>query len=232
MMKRSIVVSGVLSIIAIVMIAIAMTLQIDKDYGKIDAAKVAFNQIDVKSMASSNRVIETTKEEETVVAKEVVEEVPMEVASQAIEPPPPEPPRVEVYEGMTLEELSAKLDRNLSSVLAGKGSLVASHAIELGIDPYISVAIMLHETGCNWKCSSLVIQCNNVGGQKGSPSCGGGSYKSYPTLDEGIIGFMDNLYNNYYAHGLTTVEAIGPRYAESNTWVSKINSYVAKIRAS
>jgi len=230
-MKKSIVVSGVLSIIAIVMIAIAITLQINKDYGKIEtSAIVSLNQVDIKSMASSNRVIETKKEE--TVVEEKVEEVPMEVASQAVEPEPPAPARVEVYENLTIEELSAKLDRNLSSTIAGRGKLIATHALELGVDPYIATAIMLHETGCNWKCSNLVVSCNNVGGQKGGPSCGGGSYKSYPTLEEGIIGFIDNLYNNYYAKGLTTIDSIGPRYAQSTTWVSKIYSYVEKIRAS
>jgi len=230
-MKKSIVVSGVLSIIAIVMIVIAMTLQVNKDYGKIDASKiVSLNQVDIKSMASSNRVIEVPKEE--VVVEEKVEEVPMEVASQSVEPEPLPPPRVEVYENMTIEELSAKLDRNLNSVLSGYGNLIATYSLQLGVDPYLAVAIMLHETGCSWQCSSLVVSCNNVGGQKGTPSCGGGSYRSYPTMDAGVIGFLDNLYHNYYEKGFTTVEAIGPRYAQSSTWVSKIYSYIEKIRAS
>ena len=55
----------------------------------------------------------------------------------------------------------------------------------------------MHETGCTWGCSKLVKECNNVGGQKGTPSCNGGSYKAYNTLDEGIIGFLDNIYYNY-----------------------------------
>lgn len=229
-MKKSIVVSGVLSIIAIVMIAIAMTLQVNKDYGKLDASKVvALNQVDIKNMASSNRVIETPREE---VVEEKVEEVPMEVASQSVEPEPPAPARIEVYDNLTIEELSEKLNRNLSSSIAGYGNMIATYSLQLGVDPYIATAIMLHETGCNWKCSNLVTSCNNVGGQKGAPGCGGGSYKSYPTLDDGIIGFLNNLYNNYYARGLNTVETIGPRYAQSTTWVSKINSYVEKIRAS
>lgn len=232
-MKKSIVVSGILSMVAIVMIAIAVTLQINNNYEKIDRSTVvALNQIDIKSMASSNRVVETPKKEEKPVEEPKVEEVPMEVASQAVEPEPPAPVREEVYENLTIEELSAKLDRNLNSAVAGKGSLIATRSLELGVDPYIATAIMLHETGCNWQCSNLVISCNNVGGQKGAPGCGGGSYKSYPTLDEGIIGFIDNLYNNYYTKGLNTVDTIGPRYAQSTTWVSKINSYIEKIRAS
>ena len=104
--------------------------------------------------------------------------------------------------------------------------------IEKGIDPYVAVAIMLHETGCSYNCSNLVRTCNNVGGQKGSPGCNGGSYKAYATLDDGIIGFINNLQKNYYSQGLTTIDSIAPKYAASSAWPAKIKSYVEQIRAS
>lgn len=135
-----------------------------------------------------------------------------------------------VFEGMTLEELSEKLDRSLNSTLSGTGHLFASKSIELGLDPYLAVAIVLHETGCSWNCSQLVTACNNVGGQKGSPGCLGGSYRSFPTLEEGINSYLENLYNNYYALGLTTAETINPKYAESTTWSSKVNYYIESIK--
>ena len=135
-----------------------------------------------------------------------------------------------VYDGMTLEELAAKLDRFLSSNLAGKGYLYASHSLEIGIDPYLAVAISMHETGCAWGCSRLVKECNNVGGQKGSPSCNGGSYKAYATLDEGIIGFLDNIYYNYYRYGLTTAEAMNPKYAADTNWSKNVNKTIEKIK--
>ncbi len=136
-----------------------------------------------------------------------------------------------VFEKMTLKELGEKLERSLNSDLVGYGNLIATHTIELGLDPYLALAIILHETGCKWNCSTLVKSCNNVGGQKGGPSCNGGSYKAYNTLEEGIIGYLDNLYTNYYAKGYTTPETIGPRYAGSSTWVSQVQSYIAEIRA-
>lgn len=138
--------------------------------------------------------------------------------------------RQEVYNGMTMDELSEKLNKSLKSTLSGKGSLVASYSIERGVDPYLAVGIMLLETGCNWECSTLVKQCNNVGGQKGSPGCMG-SYKGYPTLDEGIKGFIDNLAVNYYQKGLTTPEAMNSKYAESGTWAVKVRNYMNSISA-
>ena len=136
-----------------------------------------------------------------------------------------------VYDGLTMNQLAEKINRSLKSTISGKGYLIASYSLQLGIDPYMATAIILHETGCNGTCSSLVRECNNVGGQKGGPSCGGGAYKAYATLDEGIMGYLDNLYRNYYSHGLTTPETIGPKYAASPTWASKVNNYIALIKS-
>ena len=51
-----------------------------------------------------------------------------------------------VYDGMTLDELSEKLNRSLNSTISGKGYLIASHSLEMGVDPYMATAIILHET--------------------------------------------------------------------------------------
>ena len=139
--------------------------------------------------------------------------------------------RVIVYDGMTMSELAEKLNRSLKSTIAGKGDVFASYSLERGVDPYLAVSIMLLETGCNWSCSSLMRKCNNVGGQKGSPSCDGGSYKSYPSLDEGIKGFIDNIADNYYAYGLTTPEAMNKKYAASDMWAIKVNNYISSVKA-
>ena len=137
-----------------------------------------------------------------------------------------------VYDNMTFDELSNKLDRSLKSKLSGTGNLFAKYSLEKGVDPYLAVAIALHETGCNWNCSNLVTSCNNVGGMKGSPSCGNGSYRAFATLEEGIKAYIDNLYKNYYAYGLNTPELINPKYAASTTWASKVNWYIEVIKKS
>ena len=134
----------------------------------------------------------------------------------------------EVYDGLTLSELSEKLNRSLNSTIADKGYLIASHSIEMGVDPYMATAIILQETGCKWECSYLVKSCNNVGGQKGS---GCGSYSYFPSIDEGIVAFIDNLYYNYVSYGLTTPEAINPKYAEDPNWSVNVNRYIESIKA-
>ena len=136
-----------------------------------------------------------------------------------------------VYDGMTMDELAEKLNRSLNSTLSGYGYQFASKSLELGLDPYLAVAIVLHETGCSWGCSELVNQCYNVGGQKGAPGCWGGEYQAFSSMEEGINAYLENLYYNYVAQGLTTPEAINTRYASSQTWASKIYYYIDLIRA-
>lgn len=132
-----------------------------------------------------------------------------------------------VYDNMTLEELTNKLNNSLKYELSGYGALVASYSLEKGIDPYLATAIMLHETGCTWGCSSLVKNCNNVGGMKGK---GCNSYSYFSTLEQGIKSFIDNIYNNYYAYGLTTADLMGSKYAEDPLWSSKVNSHIEKVK--
>lgn len=139
------------------------------------------------------------------------------------------PERIVVYEDMTMEELTDKLNNILSSNLTGMGEYYAKYSIELGVDPYLAVAISMHETGCTWGCSYLARECNNVGGQKGS---GCGQYRAYDTLEEGIYGFILNIKKNYVDYGLLTADQMNPKYAEDPKWSSKVNKYIEKIKNS
>ncbi len=160
----------------------------------------------------------------------VEEEQPLEPV--AVVTPEPDPI---VYEGMTMDELAAKLDRNLHSDLAGSGYYFAKYSLQYGVDPYLATAISLHETGCNAKCSAFVVRCNNVGGQKFRPNCyAGTSYGRYDTLEQGIEGFIRNIANNYYAYGLTTPETMVAKYegTGSTTWAPIVNKYINQIKNS
>ena len=229
-LKRVKLISSVLATLGIIMISVALVLQ-SNEVVTLEADKVIEKKnstIQLKNMATSESNIITGKtEEETNETAEIIP-IDMEVTPASVIIPP----RIEVYEGMTIDELAEKLNRNLGTgYIAGKGYLIASQCIEKGVDPYVALAIILHETGCNSNCSNLVKSCNNVGGQKGAPGCNGGSYKAFATLDDGIIGFINNLQKNYYSKGLTTIDAIAPKYAASSAWPAKIKSYVEKIRA-
>lgn len=198
----------------------------DLNAGKIEEVNNK-NEENTADESNNNTEVEdnTTDDVEEVVIENELEDVKTyeEVNTVPVDPI--------VYDGLTMGELADKLNRSLKSTISGKGYLIASYSLQLGIDPYMATAIILHETGCNGTCSSLVRECNNVGGQKGGPSCGGGAYKAYATLDEGIMGYLDNLYRNYYSYGLTTPETIGPKYAASTTWASQVNNYIALIRS-
>jgi len=131
-----------------------------------------------------------------------------------------------VYDGLTMQELSRKLDNQLNSNLDGYGEYIATLALDQGVDPVVATSIILLETGCKWNCSNLVVSCNNVGGMRGS-GCNG--YQKFDTLEDGIKGFMSNLSNNYYKKGLNTPELMNRKYATSSTWAYKVNNYVKTI---
>ena len=134
-----------------------------------------------------------------------------------------------VWDNLTEEELIVKLNKNLYSELAGTGSYFARYTAETGLDPYLAVSIVNLETGCKWGCSYLARECNNIGGIKGGPSCNGGSYKRYNSLEEGINSYLDLIYYNYYSIGLDDAYKMNSKYAESSTWAFKVNNYYEEI---
>ena len=226
-MKKLKIMSVVTTAVALVMISMGMILQDDLSTNVRTSSNI--NNFKIQNMAASSNMIvranDNKKEEEK--EETAFEEVEMETAPASVVVPP----RVEVYEGMTIEELGEKLNRSLGSdIVAGKGGLIATECINRGVDPYIATAILLHETGCGSRCSTLARTCYNFGGQKGAPGCNGGAYKQFSSIDEGLVGLISNLNNNYFSRGLNTIETIGPRYAESGEWVGKIHWYVDKIR--
>lgn len=193
-------------LLAIVIILDAYLLSLNVSISKYEKTK------EVRSTANYIQVEEIVEEKivESTVSEEIVEE------------------DLIVYDGKTLEELTDTLNKSLTSTISSKGYLIASYSLEKGVDPYMAVAIMLHETGCKWGCSYLVQECNNVGGQKGS---GCGSYAYFNSLDEGIKAFIDNLYKNYISYGLTTPDEINPKYAEDPNWAKNVNKYIEIIKA-
>lgn len=163
-----------------------------------------------------------------ITIQETTPEVVLKGTKKAKNPKKPSvPERVVVFENMTIEELTAKLDKNLKSTLAGTGKYYAKYAMEYGVNPYLALAISLHETGCNHSCSNLVRSKNNVGGMMGSSGA-----LSFASIEEGIQKFIYNIKKNYYDYGLTTPETMNPKYAASKTWATKVNKYIDTIKAS
>ena len=190
-------------------------------------------QTDTTTSKGNEVAIVTEKKDESGTPIQQQPTQPVQETTPTVQTPQQQQPQAEpiVYENMTLNELAEKLNKSLKSTLSGTGMSFAKYAVEMNIDPYLAVAIVLHETGCNYKCSAQVRQCYNVGGMKGGPSCNGTSYKKFNSLDEGIYGFMYNLKVNYYDKGLTTVEQINKKYAASNSWAKKIHHYIKKIQS-
>lgn len=192
------------------------------------------SEVIASTLTKSSKMPDTVKVEEVNQTQEVSQEnekednntenTTVEQSTPVVEEVVAEPV---VYEGMTLNELASKLNRSLKNELTDKGYLYASYSIEKGVDPYLAVAISLEETGCNYNCSSLLKSCNNVGGMKGS---GCGAYGAFSSLDDGIRAFIDNIYRNYVAYGLTTADTMNSKYAENPRWKTNVNNYINIIR--
>lgn len=135
-----------------------------------------------------------------------------------------------VWEGMTLTELTDKLNKSLKGYMVNTGYFFAKFTKDTGLDPYLAVSIVLLETGCKWTCSTYTRECNNIGGLKGNPSCNGTSYRKYDTLGEGIEGFLNIIYKNYFLKGLVTPEQMNPKYAASSEWAKKVRTYMEEIK--
>ncbi len=215
-MSKPHIVSACLSVMGVSLIVIALIIIGVTDKNSFIEYSNSNNKVLATSvnLAGGNNKVEEVEMETTNTAK-------INVASAT---------QGDIYSGQTVEEIAAQLNKHLGNdMLKDKGELIAHYSISLGVDPYLATAVMLHESGCHSKCSGLTRTCYNVAGQKGAPSCNGG-YKRYSSIDEGIKGAIFNLYKNYYAKGLNTVEKIGPRYAESSAWTGKINGYINKIK--
>ena len=227
-MKKLRVVSGVLSIFGLIMIMTSV-IMINKStsFKTITDKKIlSSTRLNANSLATATKLYKDSKKSTEITQDVALQTMPNSEIAQAKQE------RVVVFDNFTLEEIIAKLNKNLGrDLLANKGELIATYSLSKGVDPFLVTSIMLHETGCKWKCSSLARTCNNVAGQKGSPNCKG-SYKGFATIDDGIRGAIDNLYKNYFSQGLTTISSIAPKYAESTAWPGKITSYYNSIRNS
>lgn len=133
------------------------------------------------------------------------------------------------FNGEKDTEIARKINKYFNSTLKGKGEFLVNYSLEVGLDPYLAAAVMLQETGCYWTCSKLTRSCNNVGGQKGKPSCNGGSYRKFDTLEEGMK-FTINKLNSYYQKGYKTPAQINRFYATDKTWHEKVQRYMNKLK--
>jgi len=220
-MKKYKLISFLSSIVGILMISSGLLIgDTNRVAGLGDISVEEFN---IKNLATSaNSVIKSDDSSNNDYNDILLSDISMNTADSGVY-------RVEVFDGLTMDELAAKLNRSLKAEISGKGYTIASRCLELGVDPYVATAIILHETGCGQgSCSHIARTCYNFGGQKGS---GCGAYQRYGSIDEGLNGMINNLYRNFYAKGLTTIDTIAPRYAESPTWPAKIHGYVNNIRA-
>ncbi|PRT37007.1 peptidoglycan DD-metalloendopeptidase family protein [Bacillus wiedmannii] len=104
-----------------------------------------------------------------------------------------------------------ELQPHLGGVFTGKAQAFLNAGTQNQIDPVLLAAIARLETGNG--TSNAVKNYNNPGGLMDPSSSQMKGFMKFATLDEGINAMARNLYKNYIGMGITTIEAIGAKYA-------------------
>ena len=104
-----------------------------------------------------------------------------------------------------------------------------------GVDPDLLMAIAIHETG-NGTSSAFRNKKNAMG-----VSPNGGGPRSFETVEAGIDYMARQLARNYLGQGLTTIDAIGKKYAPprasndprglNSHWVKGVSEYYFQLKA-
>lgn len=104
-----------------------------------------------------------------------------------------------------------------------------------GVDPDLLMAIAIHETG-NGTSSAFRNKKNAMG-----VSPNGGGPRSFETVEAGIEYMAGQLARNYLGKGLTTIAAIGKKYAPpgasndpkglNSHWVKGVSEYYFQLKA-
>lgn len=130
---------------------------------------------------------------------------------------------------------SQKAAQVLSPALQQYESAFRRAGEKYGVDPDLLMAIAIHETG-NGTSSAFRNKKNAMG-----VSPNGGGPRSFETVEAGIDYMARQLARNYLGQGLTTIDAIGKKYAPpgasndprglNSHWVKGVSEYYFQLKA-
>lgn len=131
---------------------------------------------------------------------------------------------------------ASQLDNALGGVLKGHGADYIKYAQQYGVDPALAAAISISETGHGTSYAARVQ--NNPGGIMDWNN-NWKTVKQFSSLEEGIKYQVKNLYDTYISKGLTSISAIGNKYAPigaandpnnlNKNWIPTVTEYYNKI---
>jgi hypothetical protein len=162
---------------------------------------------------------------------------PQTIAGPAPEPifPKTGPPTLGELQGR-LEQRTGPIGAVFEGGLAGKENVFQAAANKYGLDPALLMAIVMHETGKG--TSHAVRDLNNPGGIF-DPDTNWTTMKQFASIEEGIDYTARNLKENYIDKGLTSIEAIQPKYAPQGAandprglnkdWVPGVRHYYEQL---
>ena len=177
-----------------------------KEYSKVEEGETTTTPITTTSTSQVTTTVPTTKQ----VTQESTENNVQEDTSLA-------------FEGKSVLEVAEVLNKTLGGVLVNQGEAFARLSMEKGMDPYLLVAISIHETGNG--TSSAARNKYNFGGLMCS-----GRLCTYSSVEDGIEKYVNVVYKNYFLQGLTTAETMNKKYAASTSWAMQVNAWYDRIK--
>lgn len=131
---------------------------------------------------------------------------------------------------------ASQLDSMLGGVLKGHGADYLKYSQQYNVDPALAAAISISETGHGTSYAARVQ--NNPGGIMDWNN-NWKTVKQFSSLEEGIKYQIKNLKDTYISQGLTSIEAIGSKYAPigasndpnnlNKNWIPTVTEYYNKM---
>lgn len=139
---------------------------------------------------------------------------------------------------------SAQSEKDSTHVFAMKSNDLRAKALEnifnsqgSPLAPYASYYVeSADRNGIDWRLLPSIAGLESSFGKRQMPgshnSYGwGGGHIYFDSVEDGIDTILIAFREKYASRGATTVETIGPIYAESTTWVPRVRSFMNKFEA-
>jgi hypothetical protein len=146
-------------------------------------------------------------------------------------PSEPKPIIVNEWNGEKKDAIASKLEKYYKDTyLEGYGEKITASAINRNVDPYLIASIIYVNSKCSVECQPFVRMCNNAGGTSGNPSCLGGRYKKYKTIDESFDDLVIYIKDNFVSKDISNPYEMYKKYGKDAAWAYSVNKYYGMIK--
>ena len=146
-------------------------------------------------------------------------------------PSEPKPIVINEWNGEKKEAIASKLEKYFKDTyLEGYGEKITGSAINRNVDPYLIGSIIYVNSRCSTECQPFVRMCNNAAGNGGNPSCLGGKYKKYKTIEESFDDLVVYIKDNFVSKDISSPYEMYKKYGKDAAWAYSVSKYYGLIK--